>query len=82
MQYKVQIHNYVQNHKDEIVETLKEIIKIPSVRSEVEENAPFGKEWTGRGDAYNYPVDDFLAAAIWEGKSFWDIEGEIEWVDD
>ncbi len=44
MQYKVQIHNYVQNHKDEIVETLKELIKIPSVRSEVEENAPFGKE--------------------------------------
>ena len=41
MQYKVQIHNYVQNHKDEIVETLKELIKIPSVRSEVEENAPF-----------------------------------------
>jgi succinyl-diaminopimelate desuccinylase len=44
MQYKVQIHNYVQNHKDEIVETLKELIKIPSVRSEAEENAPFGKE--------------------------------------
>ena len=42
MQYKEQIHNYVQNHKDEIVETLKELIKIPSVRSEVEENAPFG----------------------------------------
>ena len=30
--------------KDEIVETLKELIKIPSVRSEVEENAPFGKD--------------------------------------
>ena len=44
MQYKVQIHNYVQNHKDEIVETLKELIKIPSVRSEAEENAPLGKE--------------------------------------
>ena len=44
MQYKEQIHNYVQNHKDEIVETLKELIKIPSVRSEAEENAPFGEE--------------------------------------
>ena len=44
MQYKEQIHNYVQNHKDEIVETLKELIKIPSVRSEPEENAPFGEE--------------------------------------
>ena len=44
MQYKVQIHNYVQNHKDEIIETLKELVKIPSVRGEAEENAPFGKE--------------------------------------
>ena len=44
MQYKEQIHNYVQNHKDEIVETLKELIKIPSVHSEAEENAPFGEE--------------------------------------
>lgn len=44
MQYKEQIHNYVQNHKEEIIETLKELIKIPSVRGEAEENAPFGKE--------------------------------------
>ena len=38
--------------------------------------------WTSRGDTHSYPVDDFLAAAIWEGKSFWDVEAEIEWVDD
>lgn len=38
--------------------------------------------WTGRGDTHGYPVDDFLAAAIWDGKSFWDVEAEIEWVDD
>lgn len=44
MQYKEQIHNYVQNHKEEIIEILKELIKIPSVRGEAEENAPFGKE--------------------------------------
>ena len=37
---------------------------------------------TSRGDTHSYPVDDFLAAAIWEGKSFWDVEAEIEWVDD
>ena len=39
-----QIHNYLIKHKDEIVETLKELIKIPSVRQTEEENAPFGKE--------------------------------------
>ena len=38
--------------------------------------------WTSRGDTHSYPVDDFLAAAIWEGKSFWDVEAVIEWVDD
>ena len=38
--------------------------------------------WTSRGDTHSYPVDDFLAAAIWDGKSFWDVETEIEWVDD
>lgn len=44
MQYKEQIHNYVQGHKEEIVETLKELIKIPSVAGAPEENAPFGRE--------------------------------------
>ncbi|MEE0899203.1 MAG: Xaa-His dipeptidase, partial [Acutalibacteraceae bacterium] len=44
MQYREEIHNYIQTHKENIVETLKELIKIPSVRSEAEENAPFGKE--------------------------------------
>lgn len=38
------IHNYIIKHKDEIVETLKELIKIPSVRQTGKENAPFGKE--------------------------------------
>lgn len=37
------IHSYIQAHKNEIVYDLKELIKIPSVRSEAEESAPFGK---------------------------------------
>ncbi len=41
---KEQIHDYIQGHKKEIVDTLKELIKIPSVRGEAEENSPFGKE--------------------------------------
>ena len=35
------IHDYIQEHKEEIVDTLKELIKIPSVRSEAKEKAPF-----------------------------------------
>ena len=38
------IHEYIEKNKTEIVNTLKELVKIPSVRSEAEEGAPFGKE--------------------------------------
>ena len=41
--YKGQIHDYIESHRNEIVSELKELIKIPSVRGEKEENAPFGK---------------------------------------
>ena len=44
MIFKEQIHDYIQQHKGEIVDTLKELIRIPSVRGEAEDNAPFGKE--------------------------------------
>lgn len=37
--------------------------------------------WTGKGNSNNFPVDDFLNAKIWDGKSFWEVEQEIEWVD-
>ena len=38
------IKKYIGEHRDEIVETLKELVRIPSVRGEKEENAPFGRE--------------------------------------
>lgn len=44
MEYAEKIHDYVTEHKYEILNTLKELIKIPSVRGEAAENAPFGKE--------------------------------------
>lgn len=44
MQYREEIHAYIQAHKEEIIETLKELIKIPSVRGDAVENAPFGIE--------------------------------------
>lgn len=42
--YKDAIHQYITTHKDEIVATLIELVKIPSVRSEAKENAPL---WRG-----------------------------------
>ena len=43
MRYKEEIHNYVQTHKDEMINMLKELVKIQSVQSEAEEGAPFGR---------------------------------------
>lgn len=40
---KNSIHNYIYEHKSEIIADLKELIKIPSVREEPREDAPFGK---------------------------------------
>ena len=40
---KEEIHNYIREHKEEIVNTLKELVKIPSVRGEKAKGAPFGK---------------------------------------
>lgn len=40
-----------------------------------------GKTYTWKGSSAHYPVDTFLEAKIWDGKSFWDIEQDIEWVD-
>ena len=34
MRYQVEIHNYVQAHKDEMINRLKGLVKIPSVQSE------------------------------------------------
>lgn len=44
MEYAESIHNYVVEHKEEILNTLKELIKIPSVKGVAEPDAPFGKE--------------------------------------
>ena len=44
MQIKEEIKNYIASHRDEILELLKELIRIPSVRGKAEKDAPFGKE--------------------------------------
>lgn len=43
LNYKEQIHNYIISNRNEIVNDLKELVRIPSVRGEAEPNAPFGR---------------------------------------
>ena len=43
LSYKERIHTYIVRNKDEIVNILKELVKIPSVRGEASPDAPFGK---------------------------------------
>ena len=41
-----------------------------------------GEKYVWKGNATQYPVEAFLAAKIWNGKSFWNAEQDMEWVDD
>lgn len=41
---KERIHEYIEAHESEMIETLTALVAIPSVRSEAEPDAPFGKE--------------------------------------
>ena len=43
MTVEQRIHNYIWQRKSEIVDILKALIKIPSVKGEAKENAPFGE---------------------------------------
>jgi len=47
---------------------------------------PFVEPWQGylwkhSADSMKKCVDAFLEAPIFDGKRFWDVEAEIEWVD-
>jgi len=33
------------------------------------------------GDSKNFPVKEFLEARLWDGKTFWEAEEQMEWVD-
>lgn len=37
--------------------------------------------WRQAGDKHNYPVEQFLQTPLFDGKTFWEVEQEIEWVD-
>lgn len=44
LSYDQQIKEWIQNHRDEILQEWIEISKTPAIKGEAEENAPFGKE--------------------------------------
>lgn len=41
---KEKIHTYVNEHREEIFENLKELVKIPSIRGKTEKDAPYGEK--------------------------------------
>lgn len=38
--------------------------------------------WVGESERGAFCVEDFLNAKIFDDKTFWEVEQEIEWVDD
>jgi len=42
LEYRSSVHNYISSHKDEIIEILRQLVAIPSVRGEAQEGAPYG----------------------------------------
>jgi len=38
-------------------------------------------EWYSK-DNKSFPVEDFESSRVFDGKSFWEVEQEIEWVDE
>lgn len=38
--------------------------------------------WIGVGTDIDYPVSEFLTSPIWNGKTFMNIESDVEWVDE
>ena len=39
-------------------------------------------DWEVSSNDNNYPVEEFEKAKIFNGKSFWEVEKDIQWVDD
>lgn len=37
--------------------------------------------WEAAGDDKHYPLEEFLQAKLWDGRTFWEAEAEMEWTD-
>lgn len=53
----------------------------PMLEIHIFEPADNNFEWRVFSEDNNYPVDKFETAKIFDGKTFWEAEKEMEWVD-
>lgn len=71
---------FVHNEKKYFIQGYFENEK-PMLELYVFEPSDSDFEWRAFSNDKNYPVAEFEQAKIFDGKSFWEIEKEIEWVD-
>ncbi len=55
--------------------------KTPTLELYVLEPSDSHFKWRAYSNDRNYPVSEFVSAKIFNGKSFWEVEKDIEWVD-
>ncbi len=66
------------NHKKYFLEGWSDNDTLDLVLFEMVEH---GKEFRWKGDTKHYPVESFLSASIFDGKTFWEVEKNIVWLD-
>ena len=65
-------HAWLKDHEEDLVNDLRELLKIPSLEAEAAPNAPFGLE-------NRRALDFMLAKAKERGLSTYDLEGYCGW---
>ncbi len=71
---------FIYNQKKYFIEGWTENDKLMLILYIIED--PQNKfEWSAVSNNNNYPVDKFETADIFDGKTFWEVEKDIEWVD-
>ena len=71
---------FMYNQKKYFIEGWTENDKLMLILYIIED--PHNKfEWSAVSNNNNYPVDKFETADIFDGKTFWEVEKDIEWVD-
>lgn len=71
---------FMYNQKKYFIEGWTENDKLMLILYIIED--PHNKfKWSAVSNNNNYPVDKFETADIFDGKTFWEVEKDIEWVD-
>ena len=67
--YKEKIHDWFEAHKQEMLLCLQELVRVPSVASDPEPNAPYGKEVARALDTALAMAERFGL----EGATYWNL---------